>query len=117
MLAAPYAYGAVGAYPYAGAYGAPYGAYGLGYFNQQGQHHPMQPGMQNLNLWDDIKGAAQNAGNWVKNKMEGKQQMQLQQQFSLGDIAKSINTGIAAAGQIAGQYDHSGMSNKIIGSI
>merc|ERR1712080_662749 len=98
MLAAPYAYGAVGA--------APYGAYGLGFFNQQGQRHGMRPGMQNLNLLDDIKNAASNAGNWIKDhaqqaghwvddKLHGKQMQNLN---LLDDIQKSIQTGIGAAG-------------------
>ena len=65
MLAAPYAYGPA-AYPAAAyGYGAYPGAYGLGWFNQQGQQHP---GLQHLSE-DQLQqlGWFDNVSNWVKN--------------------------------------------------
>ena len=79
MFATPYAYGAgfgYGApgYAYGGFAAAPYGGYGLGWFNQQGQQH-MHPAMQNLNT-NDLQnlGWFDNVSNWVKgavHKVEG----------------------------------------------
>ena len=74
MLAAPYAYGPA-AYPAAAyGYGAYPGAYGLGFYNQQGQQH-MHPAMQNLNTAElQNAGWFDNVSNWVKgavHKVEG----------------------------------------------
>ena len=73
MLAAPYAYGPA-AYPAAAyGYGAYPGAYGLGFYNQQGQQQ--HPGMTNLNTAElQNAGWFDNVSNWVKgavHKVEG----------------------------------------------